>query len=72
MAAGNLRGMVRHPGGLHHGFGNMSVDLYAHRRLFFGGPQFREGFRRIPDQSVRRYEFGIYHVRSLLAAEQPE
>ena len=44
VASRYLRRTVRHSGRLHHGFRNMSVNLYAHRGLLVGGAQLREGF----------------------------
>ena len=72
VASGYLGGAVGHSCGLHHGLGDVAVDLYAHGRLLFGGAQFRKRLGGVAYQAVGGDELGIHHVGPLFAAEQPE
>ena len=72
MPANELRGAVRHPGGLHHRFGYVAIDLDSHRRFILPRAHLRKGLVRIADQPVGRDEFGIYGGSPLLSAQNAE
>ena len=72
MSSGNLGSPVRHLGGIHHGLGDVPVDLDAHGGLLLEGVHLGNGLGGIADESVGGNEFGIDHVGALLAAEHPE
>ena len=72
VAAGYFRSLVRHTRRLHHGLGDVAVDLYGYRGLLFVGVHLGYCLLRIANQSVGRDELGIHHIRPLLTAEQAE
>ena len=72
VSADNLFRMVCHSGGLNHRVRIASVDLYPDRSLAVRGLELGVGLPGVPDQPLRRNEFRVGHVRSLLPAYSSE
>ena len=69
---GYLGRILCHLGRFDHSLGNVSVNLDAHRRLFFEGPHLRYRLLDVANQSIAWHELGIYGSRPLLPAQYTE
>ena len=67
-----FRGVVRHPGGVHHRLGQVSVDLDGDGGFLLEGAHFGDGFRRVANEPVRRNELGRDHRRAGFPAQDAE
>ena len=72
VAAGNFGGAVGHAGGLHHGFGDMTVYLYAHGGFAVFGAELRDGLGGVADEPVGGHELREHHIGTLLTAQHTE
>ena len=72
VAAGDFRRAVGHPGRVHHGFGQVAVDLDAHGRLFVGSHHLCDGLPGVADESVRGDELRVDHRSAGFMAQDTE